>query len=102
MKNCAETLQTSNHHRPLEYLIQVYSADGRLLSECLINAREHQIANIEAAERYARSTPAISRFGTSIVIVSSEVADSLDQIHIKVAANDPRRLGLTLPRELRD
>ena len=90
MKNSAKSLHTSNSHCPFEYFIQVYAADGRLLSECLINARKHKIADIEAAEIYARNTPAIAKFGTSIVVVSSEVADCLDQIHIEVAANDPR------------
>jgi hypothetical protein len=88
MKKFAQPKHTSDQHDPFEYMIQIYSADGRLLGESLINAREHRIANIEDAEEYARECMAISRFESSIVIVSSEVADSLDQVHIKVVAND--------------
>jgi len=78
----------SDQHDPFEYMIQIYSAAGRLLGESLVNAREHRIANIEDAEEYARDRMAISKFESSIVIVSSEVADSLDQVHIKVVADD--------------
>ena len=88
MKSRAEARYTAIQHCPFEYLIQVYSAEGRLLSECLVDACKHQIADIEGAELYARNIPAIAKFGTSVVIVSSEVADSLDQVHVKVADND--------------
>ena len=88
MKKCTELKYTSDQYDPSEYIIQIYSADGRLLGESLVNAREHRIANIDDAEEYARECMAISRFESSIVIVSSEVADSLDQVHIKVVAND--------------
>lgn len=60
-----------------------------MLSECLVNAVKHKIADIEGAAAYVRNTPAIARFGKSIVIVSSEDADSLDQLHTKISANDP-------------
>ena len=88
MRARKKSQNTSNQHCPIEYVVQVYSADGRIVSECLINAVKHQIADIEGAEAFARKTPAISRFGTSIVIVSCEVSDSLEQVHIAVAAND--------------
>lgn len=89
MFSTAETRNIAAQHCPFEYIIQVYSAEGRLLSECLVDAWKHKIADIRGAEIYARNMPAIARFGTSVVIVSSEVADSIDQIHVKLAENDP-------------
>ena len=88
MKICAAPRYTSDQHDPFEYIVQIYSSDGRLLGESIVNAREHRLANIDDAEEYARERMAIGRFESSIVIVSSEVADSLDQVHIKVVAND--------------
>lgn len=88
MFSIAEAGNTAAQHCPFEYIVQIYAADGRLLSECFVDAWKHKIADIKGAELYARSLPAIARFGTTVVIVSSEVADSIDQVHVKVADND--------------
>lgn len=75
MKSCSEATNSPIQHCPFEYIIQVFSADGLLLSECLVDARRHKIADIEGAVRYAADTPAIARFGTSVVFVGNEVLD---------------------------
>ena len=90
MNKVARSVPTPILNCPFEYVIQVYSADGQLRSECLLNARKHKIADIEDVEAYVRNTPMIAKFGKSIVVVSSEFADSLDQVHIEIAANDPK------------
>lgn len=90
MNKLVNSVPTPILNCPFEYIIQVYSTDGQLRSECLVNARKHQIADIEDVEAYVRNTPMIAKFGKSIVVVSSEVADSLDQVHIEIAADDAK------------
>ncbi len=87
MKNLAKIEADIAPHCPLEYLVHVYTHGGRLLSEYTVNARRHHIEDIDGAEEYARDIISSTHFGASIVIVSSEIAESLEQVHINVAAN---------------
>lgn len=89
MNTYAELFPTASHHCPFEYVIQVYTEDGRLLSECLVDALKHKIADMDAAAEYAKNKPAIAKFGSTIIVVSSEFANSLDQVHLKMTADYP-------------
>ena len=86
MKNLAKMEPDIGPHCPFEYLVHVCTPGGRLLSKYTVNARRHHIENIDGAEEYARDKISSNQFGASIVIVSSEIAESLEQVHINVAA----------------
>jgi len=74
---------------PADFIVQICSKDGRLLSEYGLSKRDHKVCTLAAAEH--RAVMNLSEFyGEQLVIViSEETLTNLRQVQLKVApAND--------------
>lgn len=73
-----------------EFMIQVCTTEGRLISEYTLSRRRNRVASLSAAERHVRKRLANQDSAPLIIVISEDAIDEFRQTQSRVSFDETR------------